>query len=146
MVEPWLADSASAPHHRASRSRYPIGLDQGSRSSPLFWSDESYCPNRSATLVQGGVIFGLKMALNEEVNIKDGRMVEGNFDQYPILRTGDTPQVNIHFGGLSGHDRFSELGEPPAGPVGPAVGNAIFRAIGKRIRSTPIRKHDLTWA
>jgi hypothetical protein len=49
MVEPWLADSASAPHHRASRSRYPIGLDQGSRSSPLFWSDESYCPNRSAT-------------------------------------------------------------------------------------------------
>jgi isoquinoline 1-oxidoreductase beta subunit len=92
------------------------------------------------------VIFGLNMALNEEVNIKDGRMVEGNFDQYPILRTGDTPQVNIHFGGLSGHHRFSELGEPPAGPVGPAVGNAIFRAIGKRIRSTLIRKHDLTWA
>jgi isoquinoline 1-oxidoreductase beta subunit len=104
--------------------------------------------NRDAVenLAQGGVIFGLNMALNEEVNVKDGRMVEGNFDQYPILRTGDTPQVNIHFGGLSGHDRFSELGEPPAGPVGPAVGNAIFRAIGKRIRSTPIRKHDLTWA
>jgi isoquinoline 1-oxidoreductase beta subunit len=104
--------------------------------------------NRDAVLnlVQGGVIFGLNMALNEEVNVKDGRMVEGNFDEYPILRTGDTPQVNIHFGGLSGHDRFSELGEPPAGPVGPAVGNAIFRAIGKRIRSTPIRKHDLTWA
>jgi isoquinoline 1-oxidoreductase beta subunit len=104
--------------------------------------------NRDAALnlVQGGLIFGLNMALNEEVNVKDGRMVEGNFDQYPILRTGDTPQVNVHFGGLSGHDRFSELGEPPAGPVGPAVGNAIFRAIGKRIRSTPIRKHDLTWA
>src|ERR1700726_1367805 len=104
--------------------------------------------NRDAALnlVQGGVIFGLNMALNEEVNVKDGRMVEGNFDEYPILRTGDTPQVNIHFGGLSGHDRFSELGEPPAGAVGPAVGNAIFRAIGKRIRSTPIRKHDLTWA
>src|SRR6267142_5928077 len=85
-------------------------------------------------------------ARHEEVNVKDGRMVEGNFDEYPILRTGDTPQVNIHFGGLSGHDRFSELGEPPVGPVGPAVGNAIFRAIGKRIRSTPIRKHDLTWA
>jgi isoquinoline 1-oxidoreductase beta subunit len=98
-------------------------------------------------LVQGGMIFGLNMALNEEMTIKNGAMVEGNFDQYPILRTGDTPpQVNVHFGGLSGHDRFSELGEPPAGPVGPAVANAIFRITGKRIRSTPIRKHDLSWA
>ena len=97
-------------------------------------------------LAQGGIIFGLNMALNEEVNVKDGRMVEGNFDQYPVLRTGDTPQINIHFGGLSGHDRFAELGEPPAGPVGPAIANAIFRITGNRIRSTPIRKHDLSWA
>jgi len=73
-------------------------------------------------------------------------MVEGNFDQYPILRTGDMPQINVHFGGLSGHDRFSEMGEPPVGPVGPAIANAIFRATGKRIRSTPLRKHDLSWA
>jgi isoquinoline 1-oxidoreductase beta subunit len=104
--------------------------------------------NRDAVenLVQGGLIFGLNMALNEEVTVKDGRMVEGNFDQYPILRTADTPLVNVHFGGLSGHDRFAELGEPPAGPVGPAIGNAIFRITGKRIRSTPIRKHDLSWA
>lgn len=104
--------------------------------------------NRDAVenLAQGGLIFGLNMALNEEINVKDGRMVEGNFDQYPILRTGDTPKINIHFGGLSGHDRFSELGEPPAGPVGPAIANAIFRATGKRVRSTPLRKHDLSWA
>jgi isoquinoline 1-oxidoreductase beta subunit len=104
--------------------------------------------NRDAVLneMEGGLIFGLNMALNEEINVKNGRIVEGNFDQYPILRTGDTPKINVHFGGLSGHDRFSEIGEPPAGPVGPAVGNAIFRAIGKRIRSTPIRKHDLSWA
>ncbi len=98
-------------------------------------------------LVQGGLIFGLNMALNEEMTIKNGAMVEGNFDQYPILRMGGTPpEVNVHFGGLSGHDRFSELGEPPAAPVGPAIGNAIFRITGKRIRSTPFRKHDLTWA
>jgi isoquinoline 1-oxidoreductase beta subunit len=104
--------------------------------------------NRDAVLnlAQGGLIFGLNMALNEEVSVKDGRMVEGNFDQYPILRTGDMPQINVHFGGLSGHDRFSEMGEPPVGPVGPAIANAIFRATGKRIRSTPLRKHDLSWA
>ena len=109
--------------------------------------DSGRIVNRDAVenLAQGGMIFGLNMALNEEMTVKDGRMVEGNFDQYPILRTADMPIVNVHFGGLSGHDRFAEMGEPPAGPVGPAVGNAIFRATGKRIRSTPILKHDLSW-
>ncbi len=103
--------------------------------------------NRDAVLqeMQGGIVFGLNMALHEEINIKNGRVVEGNFDAYTMLRMGDVPKVNVHFGGLTGHDRFSEVGEPPAGPVGPAVGNAIYRAIGKRVRSTPILKHDLSW-
>jgi isoquinoline 1-oxidoreductase beta subunit len=38
------------------------------------------------------------------------------------------------------------MGEPPAGPVGPAVGNAIFRATGKRLRRTPFLKQDLSWS
>jgi len=96
--------------------------------------------------MQGGAIFGLNMALSEEINVKDGRIVEGNFDQYQMMRMADVPKVTIHFGGLSGHERYGEVGEPPAGPVGPAVGNAIYRAIGKRIRSTPILKHDLSWS
>ena len=96
-------------------------------------------------LMEGGLIFGLNMALNEEINVRDGKMVEGNYDQYPMLRTADIPKINIHFGGLTGHDRYAEIGEPPAGPVGPAIGNAIFAITGKRIRSTPIKKHDLSW-
>ena len=63
-----------------------------------------------------------------------------------MLRTGDIPPViNVHFDGLSGNDRFSEIGEPPVGVVGPAVGNAVFQATGKRIRSMPFRTHDLSW-
>jgi isoquinoline 1-oxidoreductase beta subunit len=51
----------------------------------------------------------------------------------------------VHFGGLSNNPRYNEIGEPPAGVVGPAVGNAIFKVTGKRLRSMPFRLHDLSW-
>jgi isoquinoline 1-oxidoreductase beta subunit len=104
--------------------------------------------NRDAVAAQfeGGTIFGLNTALNEEITVHNGAVVEGNFDQYPMLRMGDIPpKVNVHFDALSGHDRFGITGEVPVGPVGPAVGNAIFQATGKRLRSQPFRKHDLRW-
>ncbi len=96
--------------------------------------------------LQGGLLFGLNMSLNEELNIANGRIVEGNFDTYPMLRLADTPRLNVHFGALTGHARFAEIGEPPVGPVGPAVANAIYAATGKRLRTMPFRKHDLRWS
>jgi len=104
-------------------------------------------PDAVLAQMEGGTLFGLNMSLNEELNIQNGRIVEGNFDQYPMQRMGDVPRViTVHLGGLSGHDRFSEVGEPPVGPVGAAVANAIYRATGKRIRSMPFRKHELRWS
>jgi isoquinoline 1-oxidoreductase subunit beta len=100
-----------------------------------------------AAQLEGGTLFGLNVALNEELNIQNGRIVEGNFDQYPMLRMADVPRkVNLHFGAVTGHDRFGEVGEPPVGPVTAAVANAIYRATGKRVRSMPFRKHDLRWS
>jgi isoquinoline 1-oxidoreductase beta subunit len=104
--------------------------------------------NEDAVRVQleGGTVFGLNMTLNEELTIKDGRIVEGNFDTYPMLRMANVPRtIGVHFGGLSDYPRYGPIGEVPAGSVGPAVGNAIFAAIGKRIRATPFRKQDLRW-
>ena len=96
--------------------------------------------------IEGGTIFGLNMTLNEESTIRDGAIVEGNFDEYPMLRMGDSlPEIHIHLGALSGHDRFDLMGELPVGPIGPAVGNAIYSATGKRLRTTPFRKQDLSW-
>lgn len=103
-------------------------------------------PDAVLAQMQGGVLFGMNLAINEELNIANGRIVEGNFDQYPMIRMADAPRVNVHLGGLTGHDRLSEVGEPPVGPVGPAIANAIYRATGKRIRSMPFRKHDLSWS
>lgn len=96
--------------------------------------------------LEGGTLFGLNVAVNEEVTVKDGAVVEGNFDEYPMLRIADVPRVNVHFEALSGDDRLSMIGEAPMGPIGAAIGNAIYRATGKRLRSTPFRRHDLTWS
>jgi isoquinoline 1-oxidoreductase beta subunit len=103
--------------------------------------------NAVAAQLQGGAVFALNMSVNEELTISDGRIVEGNFNEYPMLRIADMPaKINVHFEALSGHDRFGIIGESPVGPVGPAVANAIFAAIGKRIRTMPFRHHDLSWA
>lgn len=98
-----------------------------------------------AQMVEGGTVFGLNMTLNEEMTLRDGAMVEGNFDEYPMLRMADMPVIKVHFGALSGAERFDIMGEVTVGPVGPAVGNAIFAATGKRLRTTPFRNHDLSW-
>jgi isoquinoline 1-oxidoreductase beta subunit len=104
-------------------------------------------PDAVRAQIEGGTIFGMNMTLNEQITIQDGVVADNNFHRYPMLRHGDRlPQVNVHFDALSGHDRFDLVGEAPVGPVGPAIGNAIFQATGKRLRSTPFRIHDLRWS
>jgi isoquinoline 1-oxidoreductase subunit beta len=105
--------------------------------------------NRNAVRAQieGGTLFGMNMTLNEELTVKDSAVAERNFNQYRLLRINDRlPVINVHFDALSNHDRFDIIGEAPVGPIGPAIGNAIFQATGKRLRSTPFRSHDLRWS
>lgn len=103
-------------------------------------------PDAVRAQIEGGTCFGLNAALNEELTVKDGAIVEGNFHEYPMVRMADVPPVNVHFDALSGHERMAIIGEAPTGPIQPAIGNAIFAATGKRIRRTPFRKQDLSWS
>jgi isoquinoline 1-oxidoreductase beta subunit len=104
-------------------------------------------PDAVRAQIEGGAIFGMNMTLNEQLTIEDGAIVESNFHRYPMLRLGDgLPRINVHFEALSGHERFAIVGEAPVGPVGPAIGNAIHQATGKRLRSTPFASHDLRWS
>lgn len=103
-------------------------------------------PDAVRAQMEGGTLFGLNVALNEEITIKDGAVVESNFGEYAISRMADVPPVNVHFGALSGQPRFEIVGEAPVGPIQPALGNAIFAATGKRLRRTPFRKADLSWS
>jgi isoquinoline 1-oxidoreductase beta subunit len=79
--------------------------------------------------------------LYQEINVKDGRVVESNFHDFPLPRIGEMPPVEtvlVPSGGFwGGH------GEPAILPLAPAVCNAISRAIGRRIRSLPLKHHDL---
>jgi len=95
--------------------------------------------------MEGGTVYGLNMALNEKLSIRDGRIVEGNYDSYKMLRLADMPEIRVHTGAITGHQRFAELGEVAVGTPGPAIANAIFAITGKRLRSTPLLDHDLSW-
>lgn len=103
-------------------------------------------PDGVRAQMEGGILFGLSNTLREEITIDKGRVVQGNFDDYPLLRIAEAPVVRVHFGGNTGGDKCEPCGEAPVPPVTPAVCNAIFRATGKRIRSFPLSKHDLSWA
>ncbi|NOD92413.1 molybdopterin-dependent oxidoreductase [Ruegeria sp. HKCCD4884] len=103
-------------------------------------------PDAVRSQIQGGTLFGLNMALNEEVEIQNGRVISDNFDTYPILRMEDIPtNIRVHLDATSDHERMGAIGETPVGPIAPAIANAIRQVTGRRIRSMPFRNEDLSW-
>ena len=93
--------------------------------------------------IESAVIYGLTAALYGQITIKDGRVEQGNFDSYPMVRMADAPRIETHLA-LSGGSKWGGIGEPGTPPIAPAVCNAIFAATGRRIRSLPIKGQDLT--
>lgn len=94
--------------------------------------------------IQGSVIDGLSGAWLQEITFDRGRVTQGNFDTYPLLRGLDAPQVDVHF--IQSKNPPTGLGEPALPPLPPALCNAIFAATGKRIRTLPLAKQDLRWS
>jgi isoquinoline 1-oxidoreductase beta subunit len=90
---------------------------------------------------QGAVVYALTAALTGEITIKNGGVVESNFHDYQMLRMADVPKVETVL--VPSGDFWGGAGEPPVPPLAPALCNAIFAATGKRIRSLPIKNHDL---
>jgi isoquinoline 1-oxidoreductase beta subunit len=92
-------------------------------------------PQTIARQIEGAIVYGLSAALYGKISFKDGKVEQGNFHQYPVLRMNEMPLVEVHI--LPSTEAPGGIGEPGTPPIAPAVGNAIFAATGKRLRSLP---------
>ena len=98
-------------------------------------------PNTVEAQMESGIVFGLTAALRGEITLKNGRVQQSNFNNYPLLTLSEMPKVEVHI--IQSQEPPSGVGEPGVPPIAPAIGNAIFAATGKRIRSLPIRESEL---
>jgi len=102
-------------------------------------------PSGAENQVEGSVIDGLGVLMTQELNIERGRVVQSNFNDYPLIRITDAPaKIETYF--LKTNYPTTGLGEPALPPVAPAICNAIFAATGKRVRQMPLTRTDLRWA
>lgn len=90
--------------------------------------------------LQGGIVFGLS-ALKGGITIDKGRVQQGNFNQYEVLRIDEMPIIEVYL--VPSHETPGGIGEASTPAIGPAVANAIFAATRKRIRTLPIRPEHL---
>ena len=96
--------------------------------------------NRDRVLAQmeGGIVYGLSYTLLGEITVKNGAVVQNNFDDYPVLRLNQTPRIHVSI--VDSDDPPTGVGEPPTPAVAPALANAIVAAGGPRIREIPFCK------
>ena len=100
-------------------------------------------PDRVIAQMEGAGIFGMSLTLHGELTAKDGAIVEGNFDAYPMLRMSEAPAA-IHCHIMESDAPPGGVGEPGVPPIAPAITNAYFAASGVRVRELPLRNAGLT--
>ena len=101
-------------------------------------------PDTIAAQVESGITYGLTAALFGEITIRDGRVQQGNFDDYPMLTLRQMPRVETHI--VASGDFWGGVGEPPLPPIAPALCNALYAATGKPIHSLPLSAQGLQLA
>ncbi|KAB0667377.1 xanthine dehydrogenase family protein molybdopterin-binding subunit [Oryzomonas japonica] len=101
-------------------------------------------PDTIAAQMESGIVFGLSAALYGAITLKNGRVEQGNFDTYPLVRMQAAPRVEVHI--IPSDEPPGGVGEPGVPPIAPAVANALFAATGARVRSLPLTPEKVTAA
>ena len=95
-------------------------------------------PDRVKAQMEGAMIFGLSIALMNEISVKDGQVQQSNFHDYPVARISQAPEMHVHI--VESDAPPGGIGEPGVPPVAPSITNAIYHASKIRIRDLPVNK------
>ena len=101
-------------------------------------------PDTVEAQIQSSVIFGLGGVLWGEITLDKGRVQQRNFDSFRVMRNHEAPQIDIVL--VQSREKPGGIGEPATALIGPAVGNAVFAATGKRLRRMPFTAENLAKA
>lgn len=94
--------------------------------------------------VSGSFVYGLSALFYQEITIKDGAVEQTNFDTFDSMRIAEMPKVESILMPSGGNGPWGGVGEPTIAVAAPAVLNAFAKATGQRIRSFPLKKHNIT--
>jgi len=94
-------------------------------------------PDTIKAQMESSVVFGLSAALYGQITFKNGRVEQGNFNDYSMLHLDEMPRVDVHI--VPSQEPLGGVGEPGVPPVAPAVANAVFQAAGIRVRRLPLQ-------
>lgn len=98
-------------------------------------------PERVRAQMEGGAIYAASYTLRGEITLKDGIVEQGNFDDFPLARINDIPDVHVHL--VQSTEKPSGVGEPGVPPFAPALCNAVYAATGKRYRRLPLSQFGI---
>jgi len=121
-----VAHVAVAPSGEVTVKKLTVATDVGTQVHP----------DNIRAQVEGAALWGLSLALYEKATLKDGGIEQTNFDSYTPLRMSQLPEVAVSV--IANGEHATGVGEPAVTVIAPAIGNAVFNAVGARVRSLPI--------
>jgi len=97
-------------------------------------------PERIESQIEGAAVMGMGVAMFNEITFKNGRVEQGNLNEFDLARISTSPvEIHVHIMPSDYSRPLGGVGEPAVPPIAPAICNAIFAATGKRIRQLPVR-------
>src|SRR6185437_11152655 len=121
-----VAHVAVAPSGEVTVKKLTVATDVGTQVHP----------DNIRAQVEGAALWGMSLAMFEKATLKDGGIEQTNFDTYTPLRMSQMPEVAVSV--IANGEKATGVGEPAVTVVAPAIGNAVFNAVGARVRSLPI--------